>query len=259
MEIGQPPMMLSQENRKLNQSQNLKINVSLNELTVILKSVSENTTIFSKNLKFPENSSTDVLLDKLKLCLEKLELRNVLRVKLVVNNDLSVLVPNNIYDNDLKLNYLKFNSEVLENDTAEVDELIEIDAKNVYIPYANINNFLIDKFGSFEFYHYSTILIQNIFNKIECSDCIHYNANAQHNFLNIIIFKGKSLIYSNSFNYKTKEDLLYYILFVSKQLNVVNSETEIMFVSNNKEASEEFNYLKKFVKNTIHVEESIDI
>ena len=165
MEIGQPPMMLSQENRKLNESQNLKINVSLNELTVILKSVSENTTIFSKNLKFPENSSTDVLLDKLKLCLEKLELRNVLKVKLVVNNDLSVLVPNNIYDNDLKLNYLKFNSEVLENDTAEVDELIEIDAKNVYIPYANINNFLIDKFGSFEFYHYTTLLIQNIFNR----------------------------------------------------------------------------------------------
>ena len=66
MEIGQPPMMLSQENRKLNESQNLKINVSLNELTIILKSVSENTTIFSKNLKFPENSSTDVLLDKLK-------------------------------------------------------------------------------------------------------------------------------------------------------------------------------------------------
>ena len=167
MEIGQPPMMLSQENRKLNESQNLKINVSLNELTVILKSVSENTTIFSKNLKFPENSSTDVLLDKLNLCLEKLELRNVLKVKLVVNNDLSVLVPNNIYDNDLKLNYLKFNSEVLENDTAEVDELIEIDAKNVYIPYANVNNFLIDKFGSFEFYHYTTLLIQNIFNKIE--------------------------------------------------------------------------------------------
>ena len=72
MEIGQPPMMLSQENRKLNESQNLKINVSLNELTIILKSVSENTTIFSKNLKFPENSSTDVLLDKLKLCLESL-------------------------------------------------------------------------------------------------------------------------------------------------------------------------------------------
>ena len=69
MEIGQPPMMLSQENRKLNESQNLKINVSLNELTVILKSVSENTTIFSNNLKFLENYSTDVLLDKLKLCI----------------------------------------------------------------------------------------------------------------------------------------------------------------------------------------------
>ena len=244
MEIGQPPMMLSQENRKLNESQNLKINVSLNELTVILKSVSENTTIFSKNLKFLENSSTDVLLDKLKLCLEKLELRNVLRVKLVVNNDLSVLVPNNMYDNDLKLSYLKFNSEVLENDKAEVDELIEIDAKNVYIPYANINNFLIDKFGSFEFYHYSTLLIQNIFNKIECSDCIHYYADAQQNFLNIIIFKGKSLIYSNSFNYKTKEDLLYYILFVSKQAKIWIIECESKSKSSSKNQNKS-NYCAK--------------
>ena len=88
----------------------------------------------------------------------------------------------------LNLIILSLTQRFLENDTAEVDELIEIDAKNVYIPYANINNFLIDKFGSFEFYHYTTLLIQNIFNKIECSDCVHYYANAQHNFLNIIIF-----------------------------------------------------------------------
>ena len=61
------------------------------------------------------------------------------------------------------LDYLKFNSRLLKNDTASFDYIEELEAHNVFITYGNITNYLIEKFGSFEYYHYSTVLLKKLY------------------------------------------------------------------------------------------------
>ena len=63
------------------------------------------------------------------------------------------MVPNELYDEKLNKDYLKYNCDLIDNDTTAVDEIIELDIKNIYVPYENINNFLIETFGSFDFFH----------------------------------------------------------------------------------------------------------
>ena len=46
----------------------------------------------------------------------------------------------------MQLHYLKYSIKVLENDFVTFDELNNCDIVNVYIPFVNINNFLIDQF-----------------------------------------------------------------------------------------------------------------
>ena len=149
MEIGQQPMMQSQENKILNKSSTLIISVSLQELNIYLLSSTDNELKKSLNTQFSGNNSTDILLDNLKKSLLDFDIKDVLDVKLIVNNKLSVLVPDEIFNKKLSIEYLKFNSEIFSNDTSEVDDLSELNAKNVYVPYININNYLIDTFGSF--------------------------------------------------------------------------------------------------------------
>ena len=48
------------------------------------------------------------------------------------------------------------------------DNIITIDAKNVYVPYVNINNYLFQNFGEFEYQHHSSILLEKLL-KIESS------------------------------------------------------------------------------------------
>ena len=134
----------------------------------------------------------------------------------------------------------------------------ELNAKNIYVPYININNYLIDTFGSFEFYHYSSLFIKKVYKKIDCENCITFYASVRHNLLNLVIFKGRKLYYSNTFEYQTKEDLLYYILFASKQVKVVNSQTKITFLREKKLKSVEFEYLRKFIKNIEVTDEIIN-
>ena len=149
MEIGQQPMMQSQENKILNKSSTLIISVSLQELNIYLLSSTDNELKKSLNTQFSGNNSTDILLDNLKESLLDFDIKNVLDVKLIVNNKLSVLVPDEIFNKNLSIEYLKFNSQIFSNDTSEVDDLSELNAKNIYVPYININNYLIDTFWSF--------------------------------------------------------------------------------------------------------------
>ena len=96
MEIGQQPMMQSQENKILNKSSTLIISVSLQELNIYLLSSTDNELKKSLNTQFSGNNSTDILLDNLKKSLLDFDIKNVLDVKLIVNNKLSVLVPDEI-------------------------------------------------------------------------------------------------------------------------------------------------------------------
>ena len=89
MEIGQQPMMQSQENKILNKSSTLIISVSLQELNIYLLSSTDNKLKKSLNTQFSGNNSTDILLDNLKKSLLDFDIKNVLDVKLIVNNKLS--------------------------------------------------------------------------------------------------------------------------------------------------------------------------
>ena len=152
MEIGQQPMMQSQENKILNKSSTLIISVSLQELNIYLLSSTDNELKKSLNTQFSGNNSTDILLDNLKKSLLDFDIKNVLDVKLIVNNKLSVLVPDEIFNKKLSIEYLKFNSEIFSNDTSEVDDLSELNAKNVYFKgniklYDPINEIGIENFN----------------------------------------------------------------------------------------------------------------
>ena len=58
---------------------------------------------------------------------------------------------NSYFDENSLDNYLKYTIKTLKNDFITFDDIEEIAAKNVYIPYVNINNFLFSQFSQFTF------------------------------------------------------------------------------------------------------------
>jgi len=168
---------------------------------------------------------------------------------LVLNNKLSVLVPDDFYQEEYCLDYLKFNSRLIKNDTASSDYIEELKTHNVYIAYGNITNYLIEKFGSFEYFHYSTFLLKKIHFELSTNKKIIIYVNINKSYLNIIVFKGRELNYSNTFDYKSKEDILYFVLFVIEQNKLVNNKTKIKLIGEEKIINQHYAYLLKFIKN----------
>jgi hypothetical protein len=241
--------MQSQEINKLEKSLSLLIMISSKELRVILINSIDFKIIDKSNSVYSEEINIVEILSELKNKLNKFNLSNVVKVTLVLNNKLSVLIPDDLYEENNCLDYLKFNSRLITNDTASSDYVEELDTHNIYIAYGNITNYLIEKFGSFEYFHYSTVLLKKLYSETLKDEKLRFYVNINKSYLNIIIFDGRKLDYINTFEYETKEDILYFILFVMEQNKMVNDETKINLIVKKEFIEENYSYLSKFIKN----------
>ena len=245
-ETGQQLTMPSREINKIEPSNSLILKVGSKHFSFVTVNSSgeiiDNYDITFNN-PIAETEIAKELEIKLKFFLN--DFRSVNKVKLIVDNNLSTLVPESLFDKKLCLEYLKYSVRLVKNDSASFDNIDEIEAVNVYLPYTNVNNYLFDNFGSFDYYHYSTLFIRKCIkssHKIKNST----NLNFRGDCFDIVIFKNKKLMFYNSFNYKTKEDVLYFILSSFLQ-NKLKFEKTYLFVSGEIDENDNvFVFLKSF-------------
>ena len=174
-------------------------------------------------------------------------------VLVIHQNNLSVLVPNRYFNKKELASYLNFNIKKLTIDYITFDHLEGIESKNVYIPYVNINNYLFQNFGEFEYKHHSTVLIEKLLNSTNNIEKTMF-VNVSKSSLDIVVIENNQLILFNTFSYNTKEDFIYYILFVAEQLNLNVNEFSLHFTGkvNLEDAIYKITY--KYIKNVYFLE-----
>lgn len=163
-------------------------------------------------------------------------------------NNLSTIVPQEIYDEENGKDFLKYTVKVLESDAIAIDALQENETNNVYIPFDNINHFLTEKYGKFDFLHSSSILVNSLlkYYKEESGKLFFINV-ARHSF-EIVFIEDNKLQFHNSFLYYTKEDFLYYILFTMEQLFLDPETQKITFLGAIDKQSPLFDITYKYVR-----------
>jgi hypothetical protein len=170
-------------------------------------------------------------------------------ITIIHQNNLSTLVPSTLFkEEELKL-YLDYNIKTLSNDFIAFDNLSQLEIKNVYIPYININNFFFQKFGEFEYKHHSTVLIDKLIlhakNNIEKQFFVNVTAS---NF-DIVVIENSKLLFYNSFSFNTKEDFIYYILFTAEQLKLNPEDFLLSFIGDIEKDSEIYQITYQYVRN----------
>jgi hypothetical protein len=69
------------------------------------------------------------------------------------------------------------------------------------------------------------------------------------NKVTITVFKENKLIFNNSFDYLTKEDLLYFVLFSFEQLKLSTENIEVILFGAIEKDDEYFNLLYDYIRN----------
>ena len=174
-------------------------------------------------------------------------------VSVVHQNNLSCLVPNTYFSENKLSEYLNFNIKTLTSDFITFDDIQSIKAKNVYIPYVNINNFLFQNFGEFEYKHHLTIFIEKLISINNSDEKVVY-VNVSSDSFDVVVIQNKQLYFSNSFSFETKEDFIYYILFTFEQLKLDVEEIQLYFTGDIELESELYTITYQYIRNVLFLE-----
>ncbi len=164
-------------------------------------------------------------------------------------NNLSSLVPKPLFKEERISDYLSYNNKTLRHDFFAYDDLKNHEMVNVYVPFVNANNFFIDQFGGFEYKHFSTVLIENLVDIYKFSLVPHMFINIGKKHFEIVVIADKKLQLYNTFEYNTKEDFIYYILFVVEQLHLNPEEIELQLMGNVKKNDTLYKIAFKYIRN----------
>ena len=220
--------------------------------------------LFSKEISYFADYTFDETLNSLEDLLEKIKSifnedailhYEFNEVFVIHQNSLNTIIPNEFFDENSLNSYLEFNIKTLQTDFITFDTIASIEAKNVYIPYVNINNYLFQNFGEFEYKHHTTVLLEKLIEKNKIDEKVMF-VNVFKNTLDIVVLEHKKLILSNSFAYKTKEDFIYFILFVAEQLQMNNEEFKLYFTGEITLESDLYKIAFTYIKNVYFLESS---
>ncbi|QMU65306.1 MAG: DUF3822 family protein [Flavobacteriaceae bacterium] len=227
-------------------SKNLSIQFSLDGFSFSISNQHDEIYLL-KEYSFRETVSIAVCLNKIVTTFKtEKELQSDFKnVSVIHQNYLNTLVPDSLFDTNELKSYLKFTVKILATDRIDSDSISKTRVKNVYIPYININNFLFQNFGPFEFKHHMTVLIEKLLLK---NNGFRFYIHVSKHHVDIIVIEGISLIFANSFEYHSKEDFIYYILFVAEQLKLNPEKLKVILLGEIENESDLFSIVYKYIR-----------
>ncbi|MAN59847.1 MAG: hypothetical protein CMC08_08445 [Flavobacteriaceae bacterium] len=204
------------------------------------------------------SATPEELLDNLQQTLiEHKELQGPFeKVMITYSTNIYTIVPAALFDESKASDYLKFNSKILGNDYIAHDWVENHEMVTVYVPFMNINNFLFERFGSFEYYHSTTHLLQYVLRKNKNTEVANVYIQIEQGFFNLVVTKSGKLQLCNSFSYHSPEDFLYYILFAFEQLELNPDTVSTFVIGNITDEHDLYEIAYKYIRNIAFVEDS---
>ena len=257
MEIGQKT---TQKTTKIDSDiNNSSLVIHVNESWVIFCLFNNQKLSSLNKVRFLHNKKSNFILKTIKKYIKSFSKENIpSEVKLIYYNRTSTLVPSDLFDPKNSLNYMKYNTSIRIDDIAANDHVLNHEINNVYIPNIDINNFIFEKFKTFDFYHYSSLIIEKISNDFAEKFGKRVFVNVNDGFIDILYFKDKKLEFYNSYDYNSIEDVLFYLLFCFSELKLNPDEIHTVFSGSIDLDSKLYELIYTYVRN-VELIEPIDI
>jgi hypothetical protein len=157
----------------------------------------------------------------------------------------STLVPSSLYKKEETEAILAFNNGV--KGKALVDTILSQKAHLIYSVPESILTIVNNFFPKAKQKAQESILIQQYSQLNNNTENAYLYLN--QNKVTITFFKANKLIFNNSFDYLTKEDLLYFVLFSFEQLKLSTENIEVILFGTIEKDDKYFNLLYDYIRN----------
>ena len=179
---------------------------------------------------------------------EQLQINADQTIQLIHQSSWYTLVPKDLFDPAKGLDYLKFNTRLLDTDLVAHDHIEALDLVVVYLPFTNVNNWFFERFGSFTFEHSITVLLRHVLAKKSPQKIPQIITYFHKDHFDLVVWQDKQIQLCNTYAYHQPEDVLYFVLFACEQLNL-DPEIVALYLGGEVEKQDEyFELLYRYVR-----------
>ena len=171
-------------------------------------------------------------------------------IKIFLETNSSTLVPSPIFNTDDVNGFAQFNFQVDDHDKIFHEKLPNLDAYLVYTFPEKLLNILSESFKNYKYFSHSGAFIESliVLNKNQKNQTTLF-INVRKSFLDIAIINNQKLLFFNTFKYSTKEDFIYFVIYVMEQLQLNPEEVELVLMGMIERNSGLFETVIKYVRN----------
>ena len=148
-------------------------------------------------------------------------------VRCSVENNLATLVPKSLFEETALHEYVQKDIDVKPNDFITYDVEPSTDWICVYAPFVNVNNMLLDSFGSFSYYHAVTVWLRALSQHSAADGALVWSLYKEQDHLHIALLRDKKLQFYNCFEATKPKDVVYYVLLTAKEKNISPNEVPL--------------------------------
>lgn len=172
-------------------------------------------------------------------------------------SDKYILIPQEVYQNGKGTDYFDLNFKRERNEHLFRDSMKDLEAENIYSLPIGLKNALQLIYPSSDVKHGFSSLIQTLLlqNEIGFSAYLHFRKN----ILDLFFIQDQKLILSNQFNFKAKEDVLYYFLNTAEQLGFNKDENFVYLLGQGINfADEQHENIYKYIRHVDFIKPQFD-
>lgn len=164
-------------------------------------------------------------------------------------NNLCTFVPDALLDEQHLGAYLQYNNKVFAHDVFCSDALANYGMHHVYVPQSAQLSAIEERFGSVNFKHAHSVLVGRLLDLSKNVDDKRMFVHMASGHFEMVIVQNQHLLLYNSFEIKTPEDLIYYILFAAEQLNLNPESFRLEFLGKISEDDAFYKIAYKYIRN----------
>ncbi|MFH1161470.1 MAG: DUF3822 family protein [bacterium] len=169
--------------------------------------------------------------------------------KVIWEGNKSTLVPDALFEESARDKFLSFNLTVDPHEIVLQDHLKDIQAYNIFAIPEQTNQLLLKHFPAGHVTHLSSVLIQSLYLNYR-SQLIRPKVfvHVRDPWFDLIVLDQQKLRYSNMFEFRQAEDMVYFLLFAIEQLGLHAEQLDVVLLGKTNKNTPLVNLIAKYIR-----------
>ncbi|MBC8172709.1 MAG: DUF3822 family protein [Chitinophagales bacterium] len=238
-------------NKDFTQHYSLFLEIEEQQISFVICDYNAGKIAVLKRIGFNEVTNGTDFLTRLKTVISKEDFLHipVKEIKIALTFPAFTLVPRMFFEEELAEKYLRYQANITVKETAEVNYIKKLFIKNVFAVDENLRRYISDTFTAPKIFHTTTALLARAADQKDDFSDSQLWIDVRQQLFHILYFENKEFKYLNQFQYKNKEDFMYFILLVSDQLKIDRNISDVKFSGHIVANSVLYNEVYKFFRN----------